>query len=213
MKVLLLGVDVTRASCDPTLYEMESGPHSRGDRLDRTASRIADFTDSVRIDCNAIAWTKQDFVTSEDHDPIPVRPGENDFHHVQPEATDHIMPKTQMSPYPEHETYFEDLKNQGIDTVVLMGFDARNCIYWTIDSLIQNGFKVIVPEELIGDSKGVHPVDALGDYMDNIYHGQLIITSSENAAHMLHTKEEFRLPPLPTHTWADLNGLLFGPGS
>lgn len=214
MKVLLLGVDVTRASCDATVYDgIETTMFNTAGQLDQTAERIAEFTADVRHKCDAVAWTKQDVMTSEDSDPVPLSPEERSFHRVLPFETDHIMSKTQMSPYPEHESYFEDLKDQGIDTVVLMGFDARNCIYWTVDSLLENDFKVIVPEELIGDSNGSHPLYAFEDYMHEVYSGKLVITNAENAADMILKDEVERTPPLPTRTWNDLNSLLFGPGS
>ena len=214
MKVLLLGVDVTRASCDASVYEdLQNTMYNTAGQLDETAQRIADFTADVRRNCDAVAWTKQDVMTFEDRDPEPLTQEEREFHHVIPMETDHIMSKTQMSPYPEHEAYFEDLKDQGIDTVVLMGFDARNCIYWTVDSLLENDFKVIVPEELIGDSNGAHPLYAFEDYMHDVYSGKLVITNAENAADMILKDEAERTPPLPTRTWNDLNSLLFGPGS
>lgn len=215
MKVLLLGVDINRSSCDPALYfEENSREYNASLYLDETATRIADFTNEVRKDCDKVAWTLQNVATSADRDPEPMSPEERAFHRVLPfENEDAILPKTQMSAYPEHEEFFDKLKEEGVDTVVLTGFYASKCIYWTMDSLLDNGFKVIVPTDLIADSTPNHPMASFDDFMNQVYHGQLVFTDSERVAEMILAPEEDRKPPVATYTWSDINNLHYGPGS
>ena len=59
MKVLVLGIDVNRASCDPTLYpELDPYQRAQSQHLDETARKIADFTADAR-DHASFAWGMQ----------------------------------------------------------------------------------------------------------------------------------------------------------
>jgi len=216
MKVLVLGIDINRSSCDPDLYFDRDNIENRKLRyLDETAERIADFMADVRDDLSDdhVAWTVQNFETSADHAPKPYSVEERAFHHVTVEEGDTVLPKTQMSPYPEHEAFFEGLKDDGVDTVVLTGFYASKCVYWTLHGLLENDFKVIVPTDLIADSNNNHTMSAFDDVMHDVYYGDLVFTESDRVADMLHAAPEQRSPPVPTITWDDLNAMHYGPGS
>lgn len=215
MKAFVLGIDVNRASADPSLYfDKGSYDYLMSKHLDETASRIAEFTANARPNAHFI-WGMQ---TCDNNPKREVREYVNDetmFHRVLPhEGTDKFLVKTQMSPYPEHKAYFDGLKNEGYETGVLMGFYAPECIYWALhDMVFEAKFKMIVPTELIDTREGGNPMAAFEEFITPAYSGQVIFTSAENALHFLKTPEDLRRPPYPTITGQDLNNMYFGMGS
>ena len=210
MKIAILGVDVNRASCDPDLYfEKGTFQHTNAQHLDKTAQNIADFVDDARGHAERIAWAMQYSDT---------RPGQEQeytteecaFHRVQPiPAEDDFLPKTQMSPYEEHEAYFNKLKEEGINTIVLTGFYAEHCIYWTLENLIENGFQVIVPTDLVASMQPHHPMHAFSDFVHDAYDGKVIFADSETTLEMLHEDEPDRTLPPARYTWNDMHQASF----
>jgi len=216
MKVFILGIDVNRASSDPSLYpELTSSERYQLNHLDQTAQKIADFTSEAR-DYAPFAWGMQLKDT---------RPGqerdytlqEAAFHHVVPfPMEDAFLPKTRMSVFPEHQEFFEKLQSEGYDTGVLMGFYAAECIYYSLSDLALTAkFRMVVPTELIADRNGTHPMNAFDD--DSIiraaYNGEIIFTSKQNALHFVQTPEDRRSLPYPTYTGESLNSMHYGMGS
>lgn len=213
MKAFVLGIDVNRASADPTLffkpgtYEYNSSKH-----LDETAQKIADFVHRVRSDAK-IVWAMQHKDT---------RPGfeadysyeERAFHRVLPnEHLDSFLKKTRMSPYEENRSFFENMKEEGYDTVVLAGFYATECIYWTMQDLINEGFRVVLPTDLVAHLEQTHPLSGFDDFITDVYHNRAIFTDSQAAEHFLKTGiEQDRLPPA-RFTWDDMNSMYYGAGS
>lgn len=216
MKAFVLGIDVNRASSDPSLYpDLSPSERYQLRHLDETAQQIADFTSEVR-DHAPFAWGMQLSDT---------RPGEERrytsqeaaFHRVIPfPMDDAFLPKTRMSVFPENEEFFEKLRSEGYDTGVLMGFYAAECIYYSLSDLALTAkFRMVVPTELIADRTGTHPMNAFED--DSIiraaYNGEIIFTNKMNALHFLQTPEDRRRLPYPTVTGEDLNSMHYGMGS
>lgn len=48
----------------------------------------------------------------------------------------------------DRDRFFEDLKEQGIDTIVVVGVAADFCVKWAVDGLIAQGFNVEIPRDL-----------------------------------------------------------------
>lgn len=48
----------------------------------------------------------------------------------------------------EREYFFENLKLNGVDTVVVVGVAADFCVKWAVDGLVERGFNVEIPREL-----------------------------------------------------------------
>lgn len=213
MKVLLLGIDITNSSCNPALYyEKDSLDYVKAQHLEKTAARIAEFTDDVRDDCDAVAWTRQEVQTGPDHDPIPYSAEEYKFHHVRPSPfEDTLLPKTQMSAVPEHQAYFKGLKDDGFDTVILTGFYASMCVRETMDSLIEAGFNVIVPTDLVADIDNKHVMHAFDDMAQEIFHEQAIFSDSESVANMILTPTQDRVRLVSRYSFEDINALAYGP--
>lgn len=213
MKAFVLGIDVNRASADPSLYfDKGSYDYRRSEHLDQTAQKIAEFVAEVRPH-TPIAWAMQykDTRPGEEHD---YTAEERAFHRVLPdENKDTFMHKTRMSPYVENQAYFDQMKADGYDTVVLTGFYASECIYWTMQDLVDHGFRVIVPSDLISHMEYTHPMDGFEDFMQDVYHRRVIFTDSECAEHFLKTGEEQRNLPPARFTWDDMNSMYYGPGS
>lgn len=213
MKTFVLGIDINRASADPSLYfDPASYEYTRSRHLDETARRIADFVAEVRPH-SPIAWAMQHKDT---------RPGEERdytveeraFHRVLPdENKDSFMNKTRMSPYQENQAFFDAKKAEGYDTVVLVGFYASECIYWTMQDLVDHGFRVVLPTDLISHMEYTHPMSGFEDFMMDAYHRRIIFTDSECAEHFLKTGEKQRNLPPPRYTWDDMNAMYYGPGS
>ncbi len=213
MKVLLLGIDITGSSCNPDLYyKKDSVDYVMAQHLDKTAARIAEFTDDVRDDCDAVAWTRQEVQIGPDHDPIPCSAEKYKFHHVRPSpCEDSLLPKTQMSAVPEHQAFFKGLKDNGIDTVVLTGFYASMCVRETMDDLIDAGFNVIVPTDLVADADNKHVMRAFDDMAREVYSGQVIFSDSESVVEMMLAPAQDRMPPVSHYSFEDLNTMAYGP--
>ncbi len=211
MKIAILGVDVNRASCDPGLYYNEgSFEHMNARHLDETAQRIADFVAEARGKAERIAWAMQYSDTRPGHEK-EYSIMEKGFHRVVPSPDeDDFLPKTQMSPYEEHKAYFDSLKAEGIDTVVLTGFYAEHCIYWTLDDLVDNGFKVIVPADLIAGRTPHNPMHAFSDFTREVYNGNIIFADSETTLDMLYEDEPDRVLPPARYTWNDMHQANYG---
>ncbi len=216
MKAFILGMDINRATCDPTLYPDKS-PYTRSilQQLDQTARKIADFNDEAR-DYARFVWTMQlsETVPGEERD---YSPQERAFHRVTPyPMDDDFLPKTRMSPYPENKDFFHRLYDEDYPVGIIEGFHATKCIYWGLYDLVNKAkFKMIVVPELIAEGDGTHPMNAFEDdsMIRAVYNGQIIITSPENALHFLKTPESQRRLPHPTMTGEDLNSMHYGMGS
>lgn len=210
MKIAVLTIDAVRACCDPDLYfEKGSFRHTTSQHLDKTARDIADFVDDARDFVARIGWVTQHSNT---------RPGqerdytaeERAFHHVRPVPTeDDLLPKTQMSPYEEHKAYFDKLKEDGINTIILTGFYAEHCVYWTLADLIDNGFKVIVPTNLVASMAPHDPMHAFTDFSREAYAGKVIFANSETTLDMLYEDEPDRTPPPPRYSWDSMHNSNF----
>lgn len=48
----------------------------------------------------------------------------------------------------EREAYFADMRDRGIEEVIVVGVAADYCVRWAIDGLISRGFRVTVPRDL-----------------------------------------------------------------
>jgi len=48
----------------------------------------------------------------------------------------------------KRETFFDRLKELGVDTVVVMGVAADFCVKWAVDGLVERGFNVEIPRNL-----------------------------------------------------------------
>ena len=213
MKILVLGIDVNRASCDPSLYpELSIHERETSRHLDETARRIADFTADARGHAS-FAWGMQLGDTRPGHEKS-YSPEEAAFHHVVPfPMEDEFLPKTQMSAYPEHAPYFEAKKAEGEGTVVLMGFYAPECIYWTMNDLVKNKFRVILPTDLVAAAHPSHPMEHFEEFMYDAARGNIIFTDARRTLDMLQTPENRRVLPAATFNFEDLNAMYFGPGS
>ena len=206
MKVAFLGIDVIRACCDPDLYfKKGSFHHTTSQHLDKAARNIADFIDEARDFVDSIGWATQYSNT---------RPGEEreytreecEFHHVRPVPTeDDYLPKSQMSPYEEHKVYFDKLKEDGVDTVILTGFFAEHCVYWTLADLIDNGFKVIVPTDLVASMSPHNPMYAFSDFSRDAADGKVMFVDSTAVLDMLYEDEANRTPPPARYSWGDIH--------
>lgn len=216
MKAFILGMDINRATCDPELYPDDSYyTRSILQQLDETARQIADFDSEVRDHARFI-WAMQQSETTPGKE-RDYTPQEMAFHRVTPyPMDDDFLPKTQMSPYPEHRDFFDNLREEGYEVGLVRGFHASKCIYWGLHNLMfEAKFKMIVVPELIGEGDGTHPLNAFdSDCMIRAtYNGQLIFTSRQNALHFLQTPEDMRRLPYPTITGEDLNMMHYGMGS
>lgn len=206
MKIAFLGIDVNRASCDPDLYfKKGTFEHSNAQHLDKTAQNIADFIDDARDFVESVGWAMQ-YADTRPGQEQDYTPEECAFHRVRPIPTeDDFLPKTRMSPYEEHKVYFDRLKEDGVDTIVLTGVYAEHCIYWTLDDLMSNGFKVIVPMDLVAAMTPHNPMYSLTDFSREAYEGKVIFTDSEKTLDMLYEDETKRKPPRERYTWNDIH--------
>ncbi|MBK9584961.1 MAG: isochorismatase family protein [Alphaproteobacteria bacterium] len=213
MKVFVLGIDVNRASCDPTLYpELDPYQRAQSQHLDETARKIADFTADAR-DYAPFAWGMQLSDTRPGHE-RDYTLQEAAFHRVIPfPMEDDFLPKTQMSPYPEHKPYFEAKKQAGEDTAVLLGFYAPECIYWAMNDLVKNGFRVVLPTDLVAAAHPSHPMEHFEEFMFDAGQGKIIFTNADRTLSMLQTPEDRRVLPVPLYDYNDLHQMYFGPGS
>ena len=206
MKIGILTIDAIRACCDPELYFDKSTFHYRtSEHLDRTARNIAAFMEEARDCVDSIGWATQHCSTRPGEE-RSYSPEESAFHHVRPILSeDVILPKTQMSPYEEHEAYFNQLKKHGVNTIVLTGFYAEHCVYWTLSDLMDNGFKVIVPTDLTASMSPHNPMYAFTDFVYEAHDGKVIFTDSAKTLDMLFENEADRTMPPPRHTWNDIH--------
>ena len=213
MRAFFLGIDVNRASADPSLHFDPSSHHYHGSmHLDETAQNIAGFVAEIRPH-TPIAWAMQNKDTRPGHE-HDYSAEERAFHHVLPdENRDTFMSKTRMSPYPENREFFEDMKRQGYDTVVLAGFYASECIYWTMQDLVEAGFRVVVPTDLIAHMERSHPMHGFEDFMQDVYYNRVIFTDVQAAEYFLKCDEDQRNLPPARYTWDDMNSMYFVPGS
>lgn len=46
------------------------------------------------------------------------------------------------------DAFFERLKQDGVDQVIVIGVAADYCVRWAIEGLVERGFRVCVPEDL-----------------------------------------------------------------
>ncbi|KQM61344.1 MULTISPECIES: isochorismatase family protein [unclassified Sphingomonas] len=56
-------------------------------------------------------------------------------------------PRGVMPPVPR-DTFFADLRRQGVDRAIVVGIAADYCVRWAIDGLVARGFSVTVPAAL-----------------------------------------------------------------
>jgi nicotinamidase-related amidase len=136
------------------------------------------------------------------------------FHRVVPfPMEDEFLPKTRMSAYPEHAAFFEEKRAEGENTVVLMGFYAPECIYWTMNDLVKNGFRVVLPTDLVAAATPSHPMEHFEEFMFDAGQGKIIFTNADRTLSMLQTPEDRRVLPVPLYDYNDLHQMYFGPGS
>lgn len=210
MKIAFLAIDVIRACCDPDLYFAKgSFQHKTSQHLDTTAQNIAEFVDEARDFVDSIAWATQHSNTRPGQE-RDYTPEERAFHHVRPiPAEDALLPKTQMSPYEEHTAYFDKLKEDGIDTIILTGVYAEHCVYWTLADLTDNGFKVIVPTDLVASMAPHNPMYAFSDFLRDASEGKVVFTDSETVMDMLYQDEAERTPPRARYSPNDIHTASF----
>lgn len=65
-------------------------------------------------------------------------------------AEDGLMlhdPRNELPPVPR-DTFFADLRDQGVGQAIVVGVAADYCVRWAIDGLVDRGFAVTVPAAL-----------------------------------------------------------------
>ena len=215
MKAFILGMDINRATCDPSLYP-DANLYTRAilQQLDHTATRIADFNADARGFARFI-WAMQQSETRPGMERA-YSPAEMSFHRVTPfPMDDDFLPKTQMSPYPEHRDFFHGLYHEGYRVGIIEGFHASKCVSWGLEHLANKAnFKMLVVPALIGEGDGTHPLAALEDdsFVRSVYEGKIIVTDQERAMDFLYTPEDRRSLPRPTMSGEDLNSMYYGFG-
>ncbi|HCK32297.1 MAG TPA: hypothetical protein DHW10_02020 [Rhodospirillaceae bacterium] len=191
-----LNIDVTVETADPRFNQAVKDAGSNvgqadldhlSNNLDQLAENIAVFTNKTR-DALSPVWVFSDYDAYKDVFPEAAHLFEEQGrpHKVERGDNDDVIRKTEPNAVPDNVEYFERLKGQGIKGVVITGLYADICVLETAQSLLDEGFQVMVVEDLVDTNleetraEGMQKLKDSGarmvsetQVMDALGHGQL----------------------------------------
>jgi len=133
-----LVVDVQRHFCDPRTSEHGT---RQTDAVAREIARVTPIFREAGMKTYMVYFQKW----SE-----PPEKAFGGFHRVQPAASDVLLGKITPSAF-EYNDLAERLRNAGIDTLLVSGFQLNNCVNATVQSALREDFKVWALSDCIGN--------------------------------------------------------------
>ena len=205
-----LNIDVTVETADPRFNQAvkDTGAnvgqdfldHVNND-LDRLAGDIADFTNQTR-DSLPPVWVYSDYEGYSDIFPEAAHLYEEqgDPHRVERHEGEPVLRKTEPNAVPDNQEFFDDLKAQGINNVVVTGLYADICVLETVENLQREGFNVMVVEDLVDTNLPESRVEGMQKLRDS---GARMVTQEE----LMQGLQDNQLDELYAGTYAN-DGLL-----
>ncbi|MBI2184636.1 MAG: isochorismatase family protein [Thaumarchaeota archaeon] len=100
---------------------------------------------------------------------------------VAPTTHDIVLQKTTNSPFVSTHILYH-LTHLRIDSIIITGIHTSGCIRATAMDALSYGFRAVIPEECVGDSKGLKPHKA--NLCDLDIRGVGVVTAAEVATYL-----------------------------